>query len=54
MIQRRDEVTGQSTEAKRKLRAGYLPAYTQASGADAWELSGKAIVLQPVEKEVKE
>jgi hypothetical protein len=54
MVQRRDEATGQSTEAKRQLRAGYLPPYTPVSGADAWESSGKAIVLEPVEREVKQ
>jgi hypothetical protein len=55
MVKARDEkVSGQSTEEKRKLRAGYLPSYTPLPGADAWQATGKGISLEPVTRDVKQ
>jgi hypothetical protein len=54
MVKKRDESeTGQSTEKKRELRAGYLPPYTTLPGADAWEKSGQAVIFEPIEKAIK-
>ena len=53
VVQDRDKAMSISTEEKRKVREGYLPPYEKVAGADAWEKSGKAIVFEPVEKEVK-
>ncbi|KII88628.1 hypothetical protein PLICRDRAFT_176195 [Plicaturopsis crispa FD-325 SS-3] len=52
-IDKRDKRTGTSTAAKRKLRDGYLDkSYKRVEGVDTWE-TGKAIVLEPIEREVK-
>ncbi|TFK45844.1 DUF1264-domain-containing protein [Heliocybe sulcata] len=53
IVKERDEKWGMDTEAKRKLRAGYLPDYEPLPGADTWETTGKAVVFEPVEKPFK-
>lgn len=53
MVRERDEQCGMDTEAKRRLRAGYLPPYEKAKEADCWELTGKAVCFEPIEREMK-
>lgn len=53
LVKARDERYGVSTEAKKELRKGYLPPYEVVEGADAWETSGKVIVLEARERNVK-
>ncbi|EGN95371.1 hypothetical protein SERLA73DRAFT_141978 [Serpula lacrymans var. lacrymans S7.3] len=52
-LKAREERTGVSIEAKKKLRAGYLPPYERAEGADQWENSGKGISFNAKEVEIK-
>ncbi|KZV87870.1 hypothetical protein EXIGLDRAFT_620114 [Exidia glandulosa HHB12029] len=54
-IAERDEELGVSTEAKRQLRDGYIPKdnWEPAAGADYPSHSGKSVVLQSVEVDVK-
>jgi hypothetical protein len=53
LVEERDRAMSIPTEGKKKLREGYLPPYEKVEGADRWEKSGKGIVFEPVEKEVK-
>lgn len=53
LINSRDEKAGVSTEAKRELRKGYLPKYEPVTGADAWEQTGKAVVFEATERDLK-
>ena len=53
LVKKRDESFGMSTEDKRQTRAQYLPQYHKQDDADAWEKTGKAVVFEPVEREVK-
>jgi len=53
MIKARDEKFGMNTEAKRKLRAGYLPEYEKRADADQWEESGKGLVFEARESDIK-
>lgn len=53
IVRNRDVRLGMSTEDKRLSRAQYLPRYQKLEDADNWEISGKALVFEPVEKEVK-
>lgn len=52
-IRRRDERSGISTSAKRKLREGYLPPYQKDKKADQWEKSGTGIVFKPEEVQIQ-
>lgn len=52
MLKSRDEKCGMDTEAKKKLRAGYLPPYEKDDGADEWEKSGKGISFETVAKDI--
>ncbi|GJE86935.1 DUF1264-domain-containing protein [Phanerochaete sordida] len=49
-IKARDEKWGMDSEAKRRLRAGYLPPYEKHPDSDKWETTGKAVVFEPVER----
>lgn len=49
MIKARDEKCGMDTQAKRKLRASYLPEYEVRAEADQWEKTGKGIVFEAKE-----
>lgn len=51
VVQERDKRLGISTEFKKELRAGYLPAYVKNELADQWEKSESGIAFEP--KEVK-
>ncbi|CAL1704491.1 unnamed protein product [Somion occarium] len=53
MLKIRDEKCGMDTEAKRKLRSGYLPPYQKVRDADEWEKTGKAITFEAVVKDIK-
>lgn len=53
LLKTRDEKSGMNTAAKKELRAGYLPPYEKADGADEWEKTGKAVVFQPKEVNLK-
>ena len=53
LVKARDEKCGMSTEAKRQLRAGYLPSYEKHPDADMWEKTGTDPVFEPVEREVQ-
>ena len=50
MIKARDERLEVDTDAKKKLRQGYLPGYVKSPEADQWEKTGKGIVFEPEEK----
>ena len=52
-LETRDAKCGLSTQAKRELRKTYLPSYDKAPDSDTWEKTGKAIVLEPIERDVK-
>lgn len=49
MVKARDEKMGTSTEGKRHLRNGYLPAYEACQGADDWEKTGRAVMFGDME-----
>ncbi|EJD06855.1 DUF1264-domain-containing protein [Fomitiporia mediterranea MF3/22] len=53
LVKDRDERCGMSTEGKKQLRKEYLPPYETSKDADSWETTGKSIVLEPIEQEVK-
>lgn len=53
LVRERDKRYGVDSEKKKELRKGYLPEHKTATGADAWEEEGKAIVFQSVEESVK-
>ena len=53
LVKSRDENVGVSTEAKRELRKGYLPPYEPVMGADDWEKTGKAVVFEVTERDLK-
>ncbi|CCM02393.1 uncharacterized protein FIBRA_04491 [Fibroporia radiculosa] len=52
-VKARDERCGMDTDAKRKLRAGYLPPYKKRADADQWEKTGKGLVFEPKEVDYK-
>jgi hypothetical protein len=52
----RDTKLGISTDAKKALRAGYLPNYgtpVEAEGCDEGERTGRCLQFVPEEREVK-
>lgn len=53
VLKTRDEKCGMDTEAKRKLRASYLPSYEKEAGADDWETTGKGISFEVARKDIK-
>ncbi|KAH9951218.1 DUF1264-domain-containing protein [Amylocystis lapponica] len=53
LVQERDDRLGMSTERKRNLRAGYLPPYEKQADADQWEQTGKALVFETTETDIK-
>ncbi|EIN07441.1 DUF1264-domain-containing protein [Punctularia strigosozonata HHB-11173 SS5] len=54
LIQARDQKFGTDTQAKRELRKRYLPPYDPLPEADEWKNTGKGIVFDPVEGEIKQ
>jgi hypothetical protein len=54
LVRSRDQRYGMDTQAKRELRAGYLPPYDPLPEADEWKSSGKGVVFEPVEREIKQ
>ena len=53
-LRKRDEKLGISTEAKRELRAGYLPNTEEpAEGCDVGDRSGKTVVFVAKDADVK-
>ncbi len=54
MVKARDIHCGMDTEAKRRLRAGYLPPYEKVTGSDEWERTGKSVVFEAVESEIRQ
>ncbi|KAH8107129.1 DUF1264-domain-containing protein [Cristinia sonorae] len=53
LLKERDAQCGMDTAAKKQLRAGYLPAYETVQGSDAWVETGKAVLFEPVEREIQ-
>lgn len=56
LLKNRDDRLGISTEAKRELRAGYLPNFEKgevAEGCDVGEKTGRGIRFIAEESEVK-
>ncbi|KZT29766.1 DUF1264-domain-containing protein [Neolentinus lepideus HHB14362 ss-1] len=53
LVKQRDQKWGMDTEAKRQLRAGYLPEYQPLDGADDWQSTGKGVVFEPVLRDLK-
>lgn len=52
-VMARDERAGTDTAAKRKLREGYLPAFAKSKDADEWVTTGKGVVFEPREVDMK-
>lgn len=53
LLEERDKRYGMDTAAKRSLRAGYLPQYETAKGADEWVGTSKAVSFEPVERDIQ-
>lgn len=54
LVKKRDESCGMSSEGRKIHRKSYLNFdYKVAEGADAWEKTGKAIVFEAKEVDVK-
>ncbi|KAF7791315.1 hypothetical protein EIP86_002329 [Pleurotus ostreatoroseus] len=51
ILRARDERVGMDTEAKKRLRAGYLPEYQVAKGADSWQTTGKNLSFELKEQD---
>ncbi|KAI0797938.1 DUF1264-domain-containing protein [Abortiporus biennis] len=54
VLKERDESCGMDTEAKRDLRATYIPEYQTAEGSDEWVKTGKAVEFRPMLENVIE
>ncbi|KAJ3478298.1 hypothetical protein NLI96_g9848 [Meripilus lineatus] len=54
MAEARDAHCGMDTEAKRRLRAGYLPHYEKVTGSDEWERTGQSVTFEAVESEIRQ